>query len=154
MSLRFGRALFLTADPEAVKRQLRGERLAEPERAPLAENVSTDEMTPAWTCYFYDERLGHYCLVGFCGGPVIEPGSVRHGGFEVLVGGKSFGCGSSRETAPFAQRAAGIRLVVAESFERIYRQNCHNLGLFTSTDLGLLPRLERGEAIALEELLT
>ncbi|HYO98475.1 MAG TPA: aconitase family protein [Polyangiaceae bacterium] len=151
MKLVFERLLYLTADPEQVRRQLDGERLAVGERALLAANVSTDEMTPGWACYYYDERLGHYCLVGFRGG-VVQPGSVRQGNYSALVGGTSFGCGSSRETAPFAQRAAGIRLILAHSFERIYRQNCHNLGLWTSTDLGLVDRLERGETIDEEEL--
>lgn len=153
MKLAFERLFYLTADPEQVRRQLNGERLAISERASLAANVSTDEMTPGWACYYYDERLGHYCLVGFRGG-VVQPGDVRQGNYSVLVGGTSFGCGSSRETAPFAQRAAGIRLIVAHSFERIYRQNCHNLGLWTSTDLGLVERLERGETIDEEELLS
>src|SRR5207253_6906705 len=44
-------------------------------------------------------------------------------------------------------------LVVAESFERIYRQNADNIGLLTSTDMGLVERIGRGEAIALDELL-
>ena len=44
-----------------------------------------------------------------------------------------YGKGSSREHSPAAEEAAGIRLVVAESFERIYRQNADNVGLFTST---------------------
>jgi 3-isopropylmalate/(R)-2-methylmalate dehydratase large subunit len=147
--LGFGRALYLTRDPEAVRSQLSGGSPA-PD-APLADDVSTDEMCPAWACYFYDERLAHYCLVGFRDG-VIETGAVERGRFSVLVGGERMGCGSSRETAPFAQRAAGIRLIVARSFAKIYRQNCHNLGLYTSTDFGLLERIARGERISREEL--
>jgi 3-isopropylmalate/(R)-2-methylmalate dehydratase large subunit len=46
-----------------------------------------------------------------------------------------------------------VRLVIACSFERIYRQNADNLGLFTSTDLGLIARIRRGEAISLDEIL-
>lgn len=150
--MKFGRALYVTAEPEALRRQLAGETLSLSLAGPLANDVSTDEMTPAWACYFYDETLGDYCLVGLRGG-AVAPRAVRSGGFSVLVGGESFGCGSSRETAPFAQRAAGIRLVVAKSFERIYRQNCHNLGLYTTTSFAWLERLERGEAIDEEELL-
>jgi 3-isopropylmalate/(R)-2-methylmalate dehydratase large subunit len=108
-------------------------------------------MTPAWACYYYDERLAEFCLVGFRGGAVLK-GAVRRGGFSVLVGGAAFGSGSSRETAPFAQRASGVRLVVAHSFERIYRQNCHNLGIFTSTDFGLLERIEAGDDVSIEAL--
>jgi 3-isopropylmalate/(R)-2-methylmalate dehydratase large subunit len=45
-----------------------------------------------------------------------------------------------------------VQLVIAESFERIYRQNADNIGLFTSTDFGLLDRMERGEALTLADL--
>jgi 3-isopropylmalate/(R)-2-methylmalate dehydratase large subunit len=44
---------------------------------------------------------------------------------------------------------AGIRLVIAENIERIYRENCQNLGIFTSTDFTLIDRIRRGEAIPL-----
>jgi 3-isopropylmalate/(R)-2-methylmalate dehydratase large subunit len=74
-------------------------------------------------------------------------GAVREGGFGVLVAGANCGCGSSRETAPYAQLLAGIRLVVAKSFGRIYRQNCQNIGLRTTTDLGVVERLARGETL-------
>lgn len=59
--------------------------------------------------------------------------------------------GSSREQSPYAEQCAGIRLVIAESIERIYRENCQNLGILTSTDFGLIERLRRGEEILLSE---
>jgi 3-isopropylmalate/(R)-2-methylmalate dehydratase large subunit len=152
VKLSFDRALYLCTDAERLERQLAGEQLTLADVGALADSVSTDEMTPAWACYYYDETLADYCLVGFRGG-VIGTRAVRAGGFSVLVGGESFGCGSSRETAPFAQRACGIRLVVAASFERIYRQNCHNLGIYTSTSFELLERAVRAEPIDSEELL-
>jgi 3-isopropylmalate/(R)-2-methylmalate dehydratase large subunit len=55
-------------------------------------------------------------------------------------------------TARRRKSAAGVRLVIAESFERIYRQNADNIGLFTSTDFGLVERIQAGEAIAVDEL--
>ena len=64
------------------------------------------------------------------------------GGIEVSVAGKRYGKGSSREHSPAAEKLAGIRLVIAESFERIYRQNADNIGLFTSTDFGLIERIQ------------
>ncbi|MEP6826299.1 MAG: aconitase family protein, partial [Ramlibacter sp.] len=67
--------------------------------------------------------------------------------------GRRYGKGSSREHSPAAEKLAGIRLVVAESFERIYRQNADNIGLFTSTDSGLVERIQRGEKIGIDELL-
>jgi 3-isopropylmalate/(R)-2-methylmalate dehydratase large subunit len=145
-----GRILSLTEDPALLERQLAGERLAfDPGRA-LVDNVSTDEITPGWVCYFYDETLGSYCLVGLRGG-AVQKDAVRAGGFAVIVSGSSKGCGSSRETAPYSELAAGVRLVVARSIEKIYRQNAQNIGLLTSTDFGLIERIERGEAIPISE---
>lgn len=141
-----GRILFLTADAELLRRQLTGERVSGVELAVLAASVSTDEMAPGWASYYFDERLGRYCLVGFRGG-VIGEGAIADGGFAVLVGGDDFGCGSSRETAPYAMLVAGVRLVVARSFGRIYQQNAENIGLFTSTDFELVERLRQGEPI-------
>src|SRR5690606_27080540 len=78
-------------------------------------------------------------------------GLVRQGGFVASVSGKRRGKGSSREQSPFAEMTAGIRLVIAENIERIYRENCQNLGLFTSTDFGLIERIRAGEAIPIAE---
>ena len=65
------------------------------------------------------------------------------------VAGRRRGKGSSREASPFAEMCAGIKLVISESIERIYKQNCQNLGLLTSTDFGLIERVRRGEEILL-----
>lgn len=139
------KVLVLTREPALVARELAGEPLRV-EDVELASDVSTDEMAPAWGSYYYDERLADFCLTGFRGG-VVSHGAVARGGYGVLVGGENFGCGSSRETAPYAQLLAGIRVVVARSFARIYRQNCQNIGLVTTTDFGVLERLERGEPL-------
>ncbi|MEI6592270.1 MAG: aconitase family protein [Holophagaceae bacterium] len=153
-SIRFtGRILFLSEDPARILRQLEGEDLELEAATPLRDQISTDEITPAHICYHFDETLGDFPYLGLkCGGAFpVKAGSVRAGGFAVSVAGKRRGKGSSREASPYAELCAGLRLVLAESFERIYRQNCQNLGLLTSTDLGLLPRLRRGEAIPLAE---
>ena len=153
-SIRFtGRILFLSEDPARILRQLEGEDLELAAATPLRDQISTDEITPAHICYHFDETLGDFPYLGLkCGGAFpVKAGSVRAGGFAVSVAGKRRGKGSSREASPYAELCAGLRLVLAESFERIYRQNCQNLGLLTSTDLGLLPRLRRGEAIPLAE---
>ncbi|MBK8572661.1 MAG: 3-isopropylmalate dehydratase [Holophagaceae bacterium] len=153
-SIRFdGRILFLTEDPERIRRQLAGEDLEPSETGPLRDQISTDEITPAFICYHFDEKLGDFPYLGLkCGEAFpVKEGAVRAGGFAVSVAGKRRGKGSSREASPYAEQCAGIRLVIAESFERIYRQNAQNLGLLTSTDFGLIPRLRRGEAIPLPE---
>lgn len=153
-ALRFdGRFLFLTEDPERLERQLAGVDLGLETVGPLRSDVSTDEITPTWITYHYDEKLGEFPYLALkCGDrmPVGE-GRVKAGGFGITVAGRRYGKGSSREASPFAEWCAGIRLVIAESFERIYRQNCRNLGLLTSTDFGLIDRIRRGEAIPLEE---
>ena len=148
-----GRVLFLSEDPAKIHRQLAGTVLAPAEALPLRDQISTDEITPAWVCYYFDSRLGDFPYVGLkCGDafPVPEHG-VRRGGFGVSVAGKRRGKGSSREASPYAEYCAGLRLVIAESFERIYLQNCQNLGLLASTDFGLVARIRAGEAIPMEE---
>lgn len=149
-----GRVLFLTEDPTLIDRQLQGENLSEHDAFKLRDNVSTDEITPGWTCFHVDETLGRYPYVGLTceGRRPIAPDAVKQGGFSVTVAGVRYGKGSSREASPYAERVAGIRLVIAKSFERIYRQNCHNLGIFTSNDFGLIERIRAGEAIPLTEL--
>jgi 3-isopropylmalate/(R)-2-methylmalate dehydratase large subunit len=77
--------------------------------------------------------------------------ALKNGGFRVIVSGTSKGCGSSRETAPYSELKAGVQLVIAKSIEKIYRQNAQNIGLLTSTDFGLIERIERGEDIPMEE---
>nr|WP_316639122.1 aconitase family protein [uncultured Roseateles sp.] len=150
----FDRILFLSSQPELVENQLQGRDLALVEAGPLRDDVSTDEITPIPVLAYYDERLGSYPYLGVKAGercPLVKD-SVRNGGFQVTVAGKRYGKGSSREHSPVAERHAGIRLVIAESFERIYRQNADNVGLFTSTDFSLIERIQRGEAIAIAEL--
>ena len=149
------RLLFLSEDPSIVARQLAGERVSRAAAGALRHDVSTDEITPVAIMSHYDARLARFTYTGLkCGDQLpVAAGSVQAGGFAVTVAGRRYGKGSSREHSPAAERMAGIRLVVAESFERIYRQNADNIGLFTSTDFGLLERIERGEAIPVEELL-
>jgi hypothetical protein len=113
-------------------------------------NISTDEITPGWVCFYYDETLGQYVYVGMREG-AVKKDEVKNGGFAVVVSGLSKGCGSSRETAPYAEKAAGIQLVIAQSIEKIYGQNSQNIGLLTSTDFGLVERIRRGEEIPLSE---
>ncbi|MDE2607991.1 MAG: 3-isopropylmalate dehydratase [Burkholderiales bacterium] len=158
-----GRILFLAEAGEAMARQMAGEDLALEAALPLRDQLSTDEITPAWVCFHYDEKLGDYVYLGLKCLPLdgasgdgefpIRVGAIRQGGFCVSVAGARRGKGSSREASPFAELSAGIRLVIAESFERIYQQNCQNLGLLTSTDFGLIERIRAGEAIPIEAFL-
>ena len=148
-----GRILFLTEDPGLIRSQLEGKDLDWNPSIKLRDDISTDEITPAYICYYYDETLGEFPYLGLKAGQEfpIARGSVKKGGFVAAVSGKRRGKGSSREQSPYAEMMAGIRLVVAENIERIYRENCQNLGVFTSTDFGLIDRVRRGEAIPLSE---
>lgn len=157
-----GRILFLTEDTSLIRQQLEAsgaeaaalevelaQRLMKDD-LPLMNNISTDEITPGWVCFYYDETLGQYVYVGMREG-AVKKDEVKQGGFAVVVSGLSKGCGSSRETAPYAEKWAGIQLVIAKSIEKIYGQNSQNIGLLTSTDFGLIERIRQGEAIALSE---
>jgi 3-benzylmalate isomerase len=151
-----GRILFLTEDPELIKQQLAGKDLpwdmGNPSRNPkLRDDISTDEITPAHYCFYFDETLGEIPYVGLkCGGVTpIGRGDVKRGGFVAAVSGKRRGKGSSREQSPYAEMCAGIRLVIAENIERIYKQNCQNLGVLTSTDFSLIDKVRAGEEIPL-----
>jgi len=153
-----GRILFLTEDPELIRRQLAGEDLPwdtkNSENNPkLRDDISTDEITPAHICFFFDEKLGEWPYTGLkCGNEVpIKRGDVKSGGFVAAVSGKRRGKGSSREQSPYAELCAGIKLVIAENIERIYKQNCQNLGVLTSTDFSLIDKVRAGEVIPLNK---
>lgn len=149
-----GRILFLADSPDVMAHQLQGQPLTLQEAGALRDDVSTDEITPVPILTHYDDALGRYPYTGFKAGdsmPVV-PGAIREGHFTVTVAGNRYGKGSSREHSPAAEKLAGIRLVVARSFERIYRQNADNIGLFTSTDFDLVDRIEAGESIPVKDL--
>jgi 3-isopropylmalate/(R)-2-methylmalate dehydratase large subunit len=148
-----GRILFLTEDPELIKRQLAGEDLEWDPSIKLRDDISTDEITPAYICYYFDETLGEFPYLGLKAGEEfpITRSAVKNGGFVCSVSGKRRGKGSSREQSPFAEMVAGIQVVIAENIERIYNQNCQNLGLLTSTNFDLIEKLRRGEEIPLSE---
>jgi 3-isopropylmalate/(R)-2-methylmalate dehydratase large subunit len=156
-----GRILFLTEDPALIKRQLAGEDLPWDTKNPannpkLRDDISTDEITPAHYCFYFDETLGEIPYLGLKCGTVtpIGRGDVKRGGFVCAVSGKRRGKGSSREQSPYAEMCAGIRVVIAENIERIYKQNCQNLGLLTSTNFSLIDRIRSGEEIPLTEFTT
>ena len=89
------------------------------------DNVDTDVIIPARHLNTSDpEELASHCMED------IDPaftGKVQSG--DILVAGRNFGCGSSREHAPIAIKASGISCVVAESFARIFYRNALNIGL-------------------------
>jgi len=147
-----GPILALTTDPGLITAQLAGTAPLAPAeliRQPLLDNVSTDEIIPAWCCYWYDGRLGDYAYLGLRHAAPAE-GQVRSLAPRAIVSGHAKGCGSSREHAVYAEKYAGVRMVFARSFERIYEQNCRNVGILTCDDFGVLEALLSGAELGLE----
>jgi len=157
-----GRILYLLDDAELMTAQLyegADIELTDALEQRLRDQISTDEITPAYICFFYDETLGDFPYLGLrttnqTTGETEYPvrrNAVREGGFVCSVAGKRRGKGSSREASPYAELHAGIKVVVAESIERIYNENCQNLGVLTTSDFGIIERIKAGEEIQLEE---
>src|SRR5688572_6121538 len=150
-----GRVLWLTDDAEEIRKQIEGAARSAyvPSDAPkLHYGVNTDAMISGAACTlgYTGEILGPYFLESFK--EVVAKGSVQDGGFQVAVGGDAYGSGSSREVAVVAHQGAGIELVVAKSFQRIFQENMVYSGLPFTTDFGVLARLMAGEEIDLAAL--
>ncbi|MDE0898366.1 MAG: aconitase family protein [Longimicrobiales bacterium] len=157
-----GRILYLLDDAELVKAQLYERQdidLTSELKSRLRDQISTDEITPAYICFFYDETLGDFPYLGLrttnqtTGDPeyLVERNAVRNGGFVCSVAGKRRGKGSSREASPYAELHAGIQVVIAESIERIYNENCQNLGVLATSDFSMIDRIKAGDEIQLSE---
>ncbi|MCH1571218.1 MAG: hypothetical protein L7S64_07715, partial [Longimicrobiales bacterium] len=157
-----GRILYLLDDAELVKAQLyegHDIELTDDLKSNLRDQISTDEITPAYICFFYDETLGDFPYLGLrttnqSSGDTeypVQRNAVRDGGFVCSVAGKRRGKGSSREASPYAELHAGIKVVVAESIERIYNENCQNLGVLATNDFSMIERIKAGEEIQLSE---
>ncbi len=88
------------------------------------DNVDTDVIIPARYLNAPDEKsLASHCMEDIDAG---FAGSVESG--DIVVGGSNFGCGSSREHAPLAIKACGVKCVIAKSFARIFYRNAINIG--------------------------
>ncbi len=103
----------------------------------VRDNIDTDQIIPAQylnlvpTIAEEYEKLGSYAL---CGLPESQyptrfvPEGKLDADYPIVVAGRNFGCGSSREHAPIALGSAGCRVVLAESFARIFFRNCVSTG--------------------------
>jgi len=91
----------------------------------FGENINTDEIIPARYLNTIDPKeLGEHCMED---ADAEFASKVKEG--DIIVGGRNFGCGSSREHAPVSIKACGISCVIAESFARIFFRNAINIGL-------------------------
>ncbi|MGE9984692.1 3-isopropylmalate dehydratase small subunit [Desulfovibrio sp. SGI.169] len=91
----------------------------------VGEHIDTDAIIPARFLVTSDaKKLGENCMSG------LEPGWVKRvTPGDILVAGRNFGCGSSREHAPIAILGAGMPVVIGHSFARIFYRNAFNMGL-------------------------
>ena len=89
------------------------------------DNIDTDVIIPARYLNTFDPKeLAKHCMVDI---DKDFAQKVRPG--DIMVGGKNFGCGSSREHAPAAIKACGVPVIIAASFARIFYRNGINVGL-------------------------
>lgn len=141
-----GRVLYLTDDAELLASQFQGENL-DYSGQPLHYGVNTDLMISGAACTlgYTGAILGPWFLENFK--EVVRKDSVKDGGFQVVVGGDAYGSGSSREVAVVAHQGAGIELVVARSFQRIFQENMVYGGMPFTADLSVVDRLKAGEDV-------
>jgi len=99
----------------------------------VRDNIDTDQIIPAQyltlvpTIPAEYEKLGSFALIGLPDDQYptkfVPEGELKTP-YQIVIAGRNFGCGSSREHAPIAMGAAGVQAVIAESFARIYFRNC------------------------------
>lgn len=97
----------------------------------VKDDIDTDQIIPAQYLNLVPTipeeyaKLGSYALCGLPDGypPFVKPGAMK-ADYPIIIAGRNFGCGSSREHAPVCLGAAGVKAVVAESYARIFFRNC------------------------------
>lgn len=93
----------------------------------FGDNIDTDQIFPGAYLTLTDiEEMGKHAMEGVPGKEDFAK-KVRKG--DIIVAGKNFGCGSSREQAPIAIKGCGVSLIIAKSFARIFYRNAVNIGL-------------------------
>lgn len=125
------------------------------------DNIDTDQIIPAEYLTLVPskpdeyEKLGSYAMIGL---PKEEYQTrfIRDGemktDYPIMIGGNNFGCGSSREHAPVAMGAAGTKVVVAQSYARIFFRNCVATGELypCETDIRLCEELSTGQEVEVD----
>lgn len=112
----------------------------------FGDNIDTDAIIPARYLNTSDPvELAKHCMEDADPAFItkMKPG-------DIIVGGENFGCGSSREHAPIAIKAAGISCVVAKSFARIFYRNAFNMGLPIFESGELVDAVAEGQEITLD----
>ncbi len=112
----------------------------------FGDDVDTDQIIPArYLTTFDPQELAQHCMED--ADPEF-PQKVQKG--DIIVAGKNFGSGSSREHAPIAIKGAGVACVIAESFARIFFRNAFNMGLPIFICEGLREAVQTGDRIIVD----
>ena len=111
----------------------------------FGDNIDTDVVTPAATLHLPIEEIKKHAFA-----PIRKDfyATVKEG--DVIVAGKNFGCGSSREYATEVVKVLGINFIVAESVARIYFRNCIALGLYPIVSKGVSDIFSDGDEIEID----
>lgn len=111
----------------------------------VGDNIDTDQIYPGRFLAITDPKeIGSHCLCGI--DENIAP-TFPQGG--IVVAGRNFGCGSSREHAPIALLNMGAAAVIADSFARIFFRNAVNLGLIPVVSKGISQKVKPGQTLTL-----
>jgi 3-isopropylmalate/(R)-2-methylmalate dehydratase small subunit len=112
----------------------------------FGDNVDTDVILPGKYLVLIDpHELAKHAMEGL--DPAF-PEKAKNG--VIVVGGKNFGCGSSREQAPLALKYAGVKCVLADSFARIFFRNAINIGLPVIEHKGISAVINNGDEVTVD----
>jgi len=112
----------------------------------FGDDINTDEIIPARYLNTSDPgELARHCMED--ADPAFH-GKVKEG--DIIAGGENFGCGSSREHAPIAIKAAGVSCVIAKSFARIFYRNAINIGLPIFGCPEIIDHLKNGDTVEVD----
>ncbi len=112
----------------------------------VGDNIDTDQIYPGRFLALTDPKeIGSHCLCGV--DESIASGFPKNG---IVVAGRNFGCGSSREHAPIALLNMGASAVIADSFARIFFRNAVNLGLLPVICKGIREKVKDGQSVTLD----
>ena len=112
----------------------------------VGDNIDTDQIYPGRFLAITDPKeIGSHCL---CGVDENIAANFPQGG--IVVAGRNFGCGSSREHAPIALLNMGAKAVIADSFARIFFRNSINLGLLPVICKGISQKVNEGQTLTLD----
>jgi 3-isopropylmalate/(R)-2-methylmalate dehydratase small subunit len=112
----------------------------------FGDNVDTDVILPGKYLVLIDPmELAKHAMEGL---DQVFPEKAKRG--VIVVGGKNFGCGSSREQAPLALKHTGVKCVLADSFARIFFRNAINIGLPVIEHKGISAAINNGDEVTVD----